>query len=184
MMKIFIKQKLNEALKGGSYTLYHGSPKQINNFSDDFVGGKEANDLEGPGIYFTSSFEDAQMYGEFIHKVIFTPRLLWDQTPTNPKKLRALVTKMTLAAPDWEMHAQNFDENARRGVMQFVESALDYNDTEKDVAQQVWYDFYKNNPVDFVRNMVKMGVDGLMVKKEHGVTHFIIYNPSALKVVE
>jgi hypothetical protein len=182
-MKDLIKQRLNEALKGGSYTLYHGSPKRINSFVDDFVGGAEATDQEGPGIYFTNSIEDAKMYGEFIHEAVFTPRLLWDQTPTNPKKLRPLVTKMTLAAPDWEMHAQNYDENPRRGAMQFVESALEYNDTEKDVAQQVWYDFYKNNPVDFVRNMVKLGVDGLMVKREHGVVHFIIYNPSALKVV-
>lgn len=183
-MKHLIKQRLNEALKGGTYTLYHGSPKRINSFTDDFVGGEGATDQEGPGIYFTNSIEDAKMYGEFIHEAIFTPRQLFDQTPTNPTKLRPFVTKMTLAAPEWEMHAENFDENPRIGVKTFVESALEYNDTEKDVAQQVWYDFYKNNPIDYVRNMVKMGVDGLMVKKEHGgVVHFIVYNPSALKVV-
>lgn len=183
-MKELIKQRLNESLKGGTYTIYHGSPTKIIDFTDDFVGGKDAVDQEGPGIYFTSSIEDAKMYGEFIYTATFTPRLLYDQTPTNYKKLRPLVTKMTMLAPNWEMHAQNYHENPRLGVNQFVDSALEYNDTEKDVVQQIWYDFYKNEPVDYVRNMVKMGIDGLMIKKEHNeIIHFIIYNPAALKVV-
>jgi len=185
-MKKFIKDKLesfllNESVKGGQYVVYHGSPNKIDNFSDEFVGGEKATDQEGPGIYFTTSKDDARMYGEFIHEAIFTPRVLWDQTPTNPKKLRPFITKMVLAAPDWKTHAQNYDENPRVGVNTIVESTLAYNDTEKDVAQQIWYDFYKNNPIDYVRNMVKMGVDGLTVKRENGVIHFIIYNPSTLK---
>jgi len=182
-MKQLIKQRLNEALKGGSITVYHGSPTQIAKFTDDFVGGKEAVDQEGPGIYFTSSKEEANGYGEFVYTATITPRLLLDKTPTNPKKLRPLVTKMTMMAPEWEMHAQNYDENPKKGVNVFVDSALDYNDTEKDVAQQIWYDFYKNEPVDYVRNMVKMGIDGLCIPKEYNdVTHYIIYNPTIIKV--
>lgn len=186
-MKNFIKQKLeasllNESVKGGSFVAYHGSKTKIANFSDEFVGSKEAVDQEGPGIYFTSSKEEANRYGEFVYSVILSPRVLLDKTPTNPTKLRPLVNKMVMMAPEWEMHAQNYDENPKRGASQFIESALEYNDTEKDVAQQIWYDFYKNEPVDYVRNMVKMGIDGLLVPKEYdNVTHYIIYNPSIIK---
>ena len=39
---------------------YHGSPSPISKFPDDFVGN--GIDQEGPGIYFTSSSEDAVGY--------------------------------------------------------------------------------------------------------------------------
>jgi hypothetical protein len=59
-MKKLIKQQLRESLlpesiAGGEYHVFHGSPTKITKFMDDFVGGKEANDQEGPGIYFTTS---------------------------------------------------------------------------------------------------------------------------------
>jgi hypothetical protein len=78
--------------------------------------------------------------------------------------------------------AQNYDENPRIGLRNFIEATIDYNDTEKDVVQQIWYDFYRYNPIDFVRNMVKLGIDGIMVTKDNGVIHYIIYNPSIIKI--
>lgn len=181
-MKHFIKQRLNEALKGGSITVYHGSPNKIVNFTDEFVGGKEANDQEGPGIYFTSSKENAAHYGEFVYTVTLTPRLLLDKS-TNVKKLKPTLTKLVKMATDWEMHAQNYNEHPVRGLNQFVEDAINYNDTEKDAIQQVWIEFYRQQGVQFVRNCVKLGIDGIAVPKDFdGITHYIIYNPAIIKV--
>jgi hypothetical protein len=30
--------------------------------------------------------------------------------------------------------------------------------------------------------MVKMGIDGIMVPKDNGVIHYIIYNPAIIKI--
>jgi hypothetical protein len=158
---------------------YHGSPKKILKFVDEFVGGEKAADQEGPGIYFTSSFDNAGHYGEYVHKVTLKPRKLLTTKPSS-NKIAKLIEKMVLMASDWEMHAQDYDENPKIGLRNFIISTIDYNDTEKDVAQQIWIDFYRYSPVDFVRNMVKLGIDGIMVPKENGVTHYIIYNPSII----
>ena len=62
---------VNEIVKG-DYTVYHGSPNKIAKFTDDFVGRKEATDLNGPGIYFTTSENEARGYagtGGYVYKV-------------------------------------------------------------------------------------------------------------------
>lgn len=186
-MKNLIRQRLKESLlpeatKGGSYTLFHGSPTQINSFSDDFVGGKEAVDQEGPGIYFTTSKEDVMMYGGNLYTVNVNPNTLYDEVPINANKLRPVLAKLTKMAPDWKDNAQNFDENPARGLQVFVDSSLKYNSNEKDALLQVWYDFYRYNPIDFVRNCVKMGIDGIIVNRNDGIKHVIIYNPSIIKI--
>jgi hypothetical protein len=183
-----IKKKLRESLvveakSVGPITAYHGSPKRILKFVDEFVGGEKAADQEGPGIYFTSSYENAGMYGEYVHTVTLTPRKLLTVTPSS-NRMASLIEKMVMMASDWEMHAQDYDENPRIGLRNFVKSTIEYNDTEKDIAQQIWIDFYRYNPVDFVRNMVKMGIDGLMIPKDNGVVHYIIYNPAIIKIQE
>lgn len=183
-----IRQRLRESLlpeakAGKTITAYHGSPKRILKFVDEFVGGEQAADQEGPGIYFTSSFDNARMYGEYVHKVTLTPRKLLTVTPSS-NKMAGLIEKMVMMASDWEMHAQDYDENPRIGLRNFVKSTIDYNDTEKDIAQQIWIDFYRYEPVDFVRNMVKMGIDGLMIPKDNGVVHYIIYNPAIINIEE
>ncbi len=174
---------LPESIKNGVYHVFHGSKTKITKFVDEFVGGKEAIDQEGPGIYFTTSEDEAYGYGENIYSVTLTPRLLFDETPTNTKKLRPLITKLAKMAPDWEESAQNYDENPSRGLVDFVESTLNYNDNEKDCLLQVWIDFYRNNTVDYVRNCVKLGIDGIIVQKEYkNAKHVIVYNPSIINV--
>ena len=89
---------------------------------------------------------------------------------------------MLQSAPDCEDTAQNFNQNPRKGLILAVESMMDYNETEKDLAQQIWYDFYRYNPVDFVRNIVKMGIDGIIVPREKS-EHIIVYNPNIIHVL-
>lgn len=186
LIKRLLKESLlRESIKGGSYEAYHGSPTKIQKFSDEFVGGKEAVDQEGPGIYFTTSEEEANGYGENIYKVNLTPRLLFDQTPVNSKKLAPLILKLAKMAPDWMENAQNYDENPTKGLRDFVTSTINYNDNEKDCILQVWIDFYKNDTVSYVRNCVKLGIDGIIVTKEYkGIKHIIVYNPSIITPIQ
>ena len=183
LIKKLLNEHLNEIVSGGEYIVYHGTNSDIQKFSDEFVGKEEATDQEGPGIYFTTLKEESEMYGKNLYSVKLTPRKLMDMTPINKNKWRSFTTKMLQSAPDWEDTAQNFHENPKKGLILAVESMMDYNDTEKDLAQQIWYDFYRYTPVDFVRNMVEMGIDGIIVPREKS-NHIIVYNPSIIDVLE
>jgi hypothetical protein len=183
LIKKLLNEHLNEIVYGGEYIVYHGTNSDIQKFSDEFVGKEEATDQEGPGIYFTTLKEESEMYGKNLYSVKLTPRKLMDMTPINKNKWRSFTTKMLQSAPDWEDTAQNFHENPKKGLILAVESMMDYNDTEKDLAQQIWYDFYRYTPVDFVRNMVEMGIDGIIVPREKS-NHIIVYNPSIIDVLE
>ena len=185
MIKRLLKESLlNELTKGGVYKAFHGSNTNIDNFSDEFVGAREANDLEGPGIYFSTDKDDAGHYGTNVYSVELSPRIFYDETPVNVKRLRPLITKLAKMAPDWKLKAQDWAENPSRGISNFVDSALKYNDNEKDVLQQVWIDFYHYNPVEYVRNCVSLGIDGIIIKKEFKDTsHIIVYNPSIIKKI-
>jgi hypothetical protein len=184
-MKNLIKQRLKETLitesqKGGVYHVFHGSSTEFSNFSDEFVGGQEANDKNGPGVYFTNKKEEAEHYGEYIYSTTLSPRLLLDEKP--PKKnLIPLLTKLLKMADDWKGSAQNYDENPIRGLNYFLQSTLENNDSEKDCLLQVWIEFYRYNPLDFVRNCVSVGIDGIIASNEDFSTHYIIYNPNIIQ---
>lgn len=185
LIKTLLRENLlPESIDGGEYYVFHGSPTKITKFMDDFVGGKEANDLEGPGIYFTTSKEEAGRYGENIYSVKLTPRVLFDQVPINKNKLRPYIKKLAMMAEDWEGSAQNWDENPIRGMQEFVEGCMNFNDNEKDCILQVWIDFYRYNPVEFVRNCVSLGIDGIIVNKDYeNIKHIIVYNPSIIHLI-
>lgn len=179
--------KILELLKNhNGIAVYHGSNTQINNFVTDFVGGSEANDLEGPGIYFTNSESDAVYYGEHIHKAILKPRKLLTKNPRGGT-FNELI-KLAKMAPEWEYTAQNWDENPHKGIVKAINDFIKYNDNQKDRFLQVWIDFYKYEPVQYVQNCVKLGYDGIVVNKDHisdgiEVKHYIIYNPAIIEKV-
>ena len=179
------EQLITEVTKTKPMIAYHGSKHKFDSFTDEFVGGKEATDQEGPGIYFTTSEEDARGYGEFMYKVMLSPRKLLDKSP-NYQKYGPTLMKLIKMAPDWKDSAQNWDENYNRGVIEAAKSFIDYNDNEKDCFLQVWIDFYRDHPFDYVKNMVKLGFDGIIVNaygRNEDVKHIIVYNPSIIKTI-
>lgn len=184
-MKDLIKQRLKNTLitesqKGGVYHVYHGSTTEFSNFTDEFVGGEKANDKNGPGVYFTNNKEEAEHYGEYIYATTLSPRLLLDEKP--PKKnLIPILTKLIKLSPDWQMHAQDYDEHPIRGLQKFFESTYQYDESEKDVLLQLWVTFYRYRPLDFVRNCVSVGIDGIIASNEGFSTHYIIYNPNIIQ---
>lgn len=180
MEKLKLRSLLTEALH--PIIAYHGSTNKITNFVMDFVGGKEAHDQEGPGIYFTTSEEDAGLYGTIIHKVELSLRKTLTTSP-NILKHKNTLLKLIQQAPNYLDTLQNFDENPRKALSIALEGTIDYNDTEKDAFQQVWVDFYRNRPIEYVKNCVAMGIDGLIVPMKEGVQHIIIYNPTSIKLI-
>ena len=169
---------------------FHGSEHKINNFTDDFVGGKEAHDQEGPGIYFTSSWKNARSYGPYVYTVKLHPKKLVSIQNKKNASIKEIEWLMK-NAPNWEMHAENFNENPNIGVKIAAKNVLDYNDNPHQQFLQVWIDFYRNSPVDYVRNMVKLGYDAVKIEGlesiiagEGNITHIIVLNPAVIEFVE
>jgi len=173
---------LNETIKVRTIA-YHGSTVKFNKFSDEFVGGEEANDQEGPGVYFSTTEEGSSYYGGLTYKVELSGKFLDDKTSSNHVSVNK-VLKLIKMASDWQDTAQNWDENPRRGVIKAANDCIQYNQNEKDVFLQVWIDFYRDNPVDFVRNMVKIGYDGIIIDFNDTSNHIIVYNLNSIKLID
>lgn len=168
-------------------TVYHGSNSNIDLFKDDFVGGQNAIDNQGPGVYFSDSIYDAQHYGKYFYTVSLTPNLiLSDQNKkgVNPK----LIIDLIKLKPDWEMNAYDWDENLNKGLRLSLEAIFD-NDNAKDIITQVYIDYYMSDPLLYVRNCTKLGIDGISYTNVwgDGITkskHYIIYNPNIIHILK
>lgn len=183
LIKTLLRESLLENIKGGTYEAYHGSESKIGQFVDDFVGGEKAKDAFGPGIYFSNLEEDAGMFGPHMHKVILSPRLLFDQSRINRKKIEPILIKLIKMQEDWEMNAMDWGENPEIGLRKMLESIFSQSQDEKDCLLQVWGEMYRYDSLKYVRNCVTLGIDGILVKNdnEYNSIYFIIYNPKIIK---
>lgn len=166
----------------GDIKAFHGTPNKINNFSDEFVGGAEANDQEGPGIYFTTIYEEAVKYANngFVYEVILKPKkLVSNETSSNLDYLTKTIVKLIQMAPNWKNVAKSFDEGLDDMIAKYIYSSQ----SEKEAFVTLYNDIYKNNPIAYVRNMVKLGYDGVYLPTKDGGAHIVIYNPSLINVV-
>ena len=176
---------INEIVED-SFTVYHGSDSEITKFTDDFVGGEEANDQEGAGIYFATTPHSAGYYGSNIYKAELSGRFLSRMHPKDNVDIEEVVQLIKMC-DDWEMHAQDWAENPEVGVYEAAASAIRYNHDEAEVFQQIEAEFYRYDSKLYVRNMTKLGYDGIIAKAPEdfkGENHIIVFNPSIIKNVE
>ena len=59
-----------------------------------------------------------------------------------------------------------------------------YNETPNDAFQGVCADFYRYNPVEFVKTMTALGYDGVQIERCDGVIHYVAYNLENLRIVD
>ena len=159
--------------------MYHGSNHDFTKFNYTFLGA--GTEQEGTGFYLTSSKEDAHRYGKFIHTVEVNYRKV---VPMKGKKNVDDVRFLIQKAPDLKMTLTNFDENPKVALEKAVKAMVEYSKNPHDMYLSVWSDFYKDNPKDYLKNMVRLGYDGVIIKKQYGVTHFIAFDPDKLRIVK
>lgn len=184
-------QTIGEEMTGG-FRAYHGTETKIEKFTDEFVGGKDAIDQNGPGIYFTSTHDEAMRYtsneGGFIYSVRLESGKYLDSEERSAEYLsqyRDDLVKLVKMAPEWEMNAYDWSQDPETGVEIMVDSAIEYNDNEKDVFLQIWIEAYRHKEVHFVRNMSKLGYSGIFVpadKANNNGNHIIVFNPATITV--
>lgn len=182
LSKIY-KEILNESYET-KFIAYHGSLEKIDKFSDEFVGGKEAKDQEGPGIYFTTKAEEAFNYAKpngFIYKVNLKPRkMLSDKMGFDFDHLTKPITKLIKMLPNWKAIANSYDE----GLDEFIYMLTSMGQSEKEVFINLYYEYFRGNAQLFIRGMVSLGYDALYLPSKGGGAHIAVYNPNIIDVVE
>jgi len=168
---------------------YHGSNNRIESFSLEHLGTGIGLDQYGPGIYLTSSPQDAARYGKYIHTVeVDIPR---SRFLGKRKISRQQVEELIKKAPDFEDRLTNWDENPRVAFKKATDNIFrSYYDDMREACEQVWFDFYYPNhhTVDYLRRMVEMGYDAFTVKLGEpwyttDTVHMIVFNPKCLQIV-
>lgn len=184
-LKKIYEQVLGETEKLG-FLAYHGSPTDFKKFSDEFVGGDEATDQEGPGVYFTTNRENAAAYGGNLYTAKLNGNFITDESASDNAN-EAHIEQLIRMAEDWQSHAQNWGEDPESAIYSSISDMFEYNDNEKDVFLQVWIEYYRYDAVNFVRNMTKLGYDGVVVDRtdDRGMNkHIIVYNPSTITLTD
>jgi len=179
-IKKILKEELNSL--SGKYEVFHGSTVDFDTFTYDFVG--KGNDQEGAGFYFTTSYEDALTYGDFVKKYLIT---LGKTTNTsggvNDRGFPKLIETLMRKAPNYKDVLTNFGEYPVVAHKMALEGMLNAN-TQHEAFQNVWYDFYRNDAGVFLFNLSKAGFDGVIIPRENGVTHFIVYNNLKIELID
>lgn len=171
---------LSESKVSGAFLVYHGTNHKIENFSTEFVGKQEATDENGPGIYFTTSLEEAERYGNVIYTVKLEDVNLLDDS-TKKSLTIDKIKRIIMKAEDWEGTAQNFNEDYKLGLNIAAKEYLNNSTDDSDILQGIQFDFFLSSPERFVKGVVAVGYDGIIIKQD-GSKHIIMYNPNKIKV--
>lgn len=157
---------------------FHGRTVPSKEFDLNRTGRQDANDAEGPGFYFTSCEKDARGYSGATGVIIKANLKLRKLTPKKAKmsELSFLIKN----APDYVNTLTNWDENPKKAFDLAVKNA--FNDGAPYL--QVWIDFYRYSPAEYLKNMVKLGYDGHEATWTKGLRHMIVYNPKAIGIIE
>lgn len=160
--------------------MWHGRTTKSATFDLHRVGS--GNDQEGPGFYFSSSESDARTYAYPSGLILKCELRLTKELPRTGKVKSADLLKLLRAAPhladsltDW---AESPAEAMRVVMAQLVER------DPFDAFTQVWVDFYRQAPAEYLRQVVKLGYDHSFVQRTAAVQHAVVFDPSSIRVLE
>jgi hypothetical protein len=166
---------------------YHGGSSARFYHDDDTRWDRDRStsspNQEGPGIYFTSKFDEAASYGA----VVVAMTLKKDATilkPTTKPNAGALLRILDAASEeDAELFLSNFDErgDGRVNRRMVVERYVRWRDSMLDAIQVLGNDLFRDDGAAYVRAVREAGFDGAVVPRSYGVTHLVLWNPKAVE---
>lgn len=174
---------LNEQVDG-TQLFYHASDHVIKTFDLDHLGTGTNIDQEGPGIYLTSSREDALKYGKYVydvHATINSKRLLPEKYPVTANFIKTQIK----SSPDWDDDLYtNWDEFPERALNKATQAMISRYGPNKfrKAIEQLWYDYYRDVPKLFLQQLIDLGYDGFILDRPNGVKHLIAFNPNILSI--
>lgn len=177
---------------------YHGGPKirPGSVMSWDRDRGKSDLNAEGPGMYFTSSYDEANGYAHNHPRGMVYRGKLGPGFKLLPKKgpsiatLRALYqlaskdSKYTFLS-NWNVELD--DHTTEREII----GALTPYTREKslhDAITTLYHDLYQYDANEYVTSLSTLGFDGVALDKGvidgHRRLHLVVWNPGAMRLEE
>lgn len=174
--------KLRKILNENKIIAYHGSKTDFESFDLNRVG--KGIDQNGPGFYFTQDIDDAKGYGDRVYEYELNLR---KTVPTKGKINIAEIQKLMKLSSNLNDVLMNWGENKNVAFREALSAMIDA-ETPFHAFTNVWYDFYRDHPKQYVENMIKLGYDGVIIKGSEGygnisTTHIIVFNPNSIKKI-
>jgi len=160
------------------------SPIHINDYNPEYGVkelGKELGSAAawGPGIYFVTQKDIAQMYGPHITKKFLSNAHIL--TKQNPKFNSQQINNMlqNIDKEKMEIAISNWNENYNLGKKILIQSIVNA-DNPLDQLMNIWSEvFLHQNANAFIELMIKNGIDGISITKDDA-TYYVIYNKEIL----
>jgi len=161
------------------------TPINLDEYDFDYCRKNKLKDLGssmayGPGIYFATAQDVANMYGSNITSKQINPnaKIL---SESGRKLNRNTIVKIlnSINKETINSAAINWDENPYKGKQMLLNSIMEAKDPV-DQLMSIWSEvFYHQDPNTFVNTMIQNNIDGISKTKED-VTYFVIYNRGVL----
>ena len=159
---------------------YHGDRRPRTSFADQkWDRDRTTSSLndEGPGIYFTSDYDQASSYGPYV--VEFSPskdfRLMPAKKPTL-KQLREVFDMVT--NENQETFLSNWGEGVRATD---ILKKYTHQNTLHDALVSLYGDLFQFDSEDWIRAVRSLGYDGIVLEKSYGKKHMIVWNADKLR---
>jgi len=143
----------------------------------------------GPGFYFAEDPKVSKAHGRYIIAARVFPRKYLDDGRLSSQDVQNM-RRLIRMAPDLDFILSNFGyqpgHNSKEQILQDIESDFIWKDNALETVLNIWGDFYnsRNDNQHFMRNMVKLGYDALLLRKGLGKgSNIVVYNPSIIEVI-
>lgn len=134
---------------------------------------------EGPGIYFTSDYEQAASYGPRVVETDLPKR--FRVMPMKPPTLKALREIYAQAEPeDREVFLSNWGESVKRDD---VLRKYARQNTLHDALVSLYSDLFRHDAERWIMAVRSLGFDGVIVEKSYGKKHLIVWDPNKLSTL-
>lgn len=164
---------------------YHGDPSKRTSFASQKMDRDRQNERggneNGPGIYWTSEYDEAESYGKVIHHAmmkVLKARLLTDTTKATPQNVAKLISLCDKAKRDDAL--QNWAETTEEALPLAIRAYVGMR-TFADAAVAIYHDIFGYEADPWAKAMVETGFDAYQPSKR---PHFIVYNPAVIQLVK
>jgi hypothetical protein len=131
---------------------------------------------EGPGIYFTSKYEQAKSYGAVVVQTVLPASFRVLKTSVKPSERRLL--QLYRSAP--EEHQADFLADWMTDDPKVALKPYTRQDSLHGALVTLYGDLFHYDAAAWVEAVRDLGFDGTIVPKSYGVRHLVVWNPSAL----
>ena len=163
---------------------YHGDTAHRITFADQKFQNEENWNAMGPGIYFTSSKEQALGYAGqagWVYTASFTGKLATDKQRAKVTEIRKFLAMLDDEGRSYLFSNWDPDPRAAQQAVERAYTQMDVVSCFADLGRQGGTD-YGTTGREWCALMAKLGYAG-MLHKLPGVEHLVVWDPSGLTIL-